>query len=130
MLKLAKPLNYPHCVVLHPDMLEVSWSCKPPCKPPNACAQSTRSHTEQGDDAQKAAAAEVLCVVLETVRVAAVALYPLTPALSQRCFAQLGLPDSYAKVRTCTCTYRKPTQLPCMVPGADLDVHSNSSALL
>lgn len=49
----------------------------------------------QGDDAQKAAAAEVLCIVLEVVRIASVALYPLTPALSQRCWQQLGLGEAY-----------------------------------
>jgi methionyl-tRNA synthetase len=52
----------------------------------------------QGTDEEKAKAAEVLCVILETIRVAAVCLYPITPALSVRCFQQLGLSDEYHKV--------------------------------
>ena len=44
----------------------------------------------QGTDEQKAAAAAVLVSVLEAVRIVAVLLSPVTPALSRRIFQQLG----------------------------------------
>lgn len=53
------------------------------------------SALKNGTDAEKVTAAEVLCIVLEIARVAAVVLLPLTPALSGRCLQQLGLADSY-----------------------------------
>ena len=40
-----------------------------------------------------------LCTVLELLRVAAVALLPITPALSQRVYLQLGYTDQQYKVR-------------------------------
>ena len=40
-----------------------------------------------------------LCTVLELLRVAAVALSPITPALSQRVYLQLGYTDQQYKVR-------------------------------
>eukprot|EP00955_Chlamydomonas_euryale_P107310 365756-Chlamydomonas_euryale.AAC.25 len=47
---------------------------------------------KSGSDAERASAALALCTVLELLRVAAVALLPVTPALSRRVFEQLGLP--------------------------------------
>ncbi len=52
----------------------------------------------QGDEAAQQQAREVLCVILELVRIAAVALTPLTPSLATRCLEQLGLPPSYVQV--------------------------------
>lgn len=46
---------------------------------------------KKGSEEQKAEAAAVLAAVLEAVRVVAVLLSPVTPALSQRIYAQLGL---------------------------------------
>ena len=45
----------------------------------------------QGDDAQKATAADALLAVLEAVRIVAVLLAPVTPRLSERIYQQLGL---------------------------------------
>ena len=46
---------------------------------------------KKGSDADKEAAAAVLAAVLEAVRVVAVLLSPVTPALSARIYQQLGL---------------------------------------
>jgi methionyl-tRNA synthetase len=48
---------------------------------------------KKGDDAAKAEAAAVLASVLEAVRIVAVMLSPVTPALSRRIYQQLGLGD-------------------------------------
>ena len=45
----------------------------------------------QGDNAQKAVAADALLAVLEAVRILAVLLAPITPRLSQRIMEQLGV---------------------------------------
>ena len=51
-------------------------------------------------DIAKAAAAEVLGAVLEAVRVVAVLLSPVTPALSARIYSQLGLgEEAFAALR-------------------------------
>lgn len=52
----------------------------------------------QGSDEEKRVAAVALCTVLELLRVAAVALSPITPALSQRVYLQLGYTDQQYKV--------------------------------
>lgn len=46
---------------------------------------------KKGSDAEREAAGRVLVVVLEASRILAVALSPVTPALSARVYAQLGL---------------------------------------
>jgi methionyl-tRNA synthetase len=48
---------------------------------------------KKGDDAAKAEAALALVAVLEAVRIVAVLLSPVTPALSRRIYRQLGLGD-------------------------------------
>ncbi len=52
----------------------------------------------QGDSAQQAQAVADLCTVLEAVRVAALLLAPITPALSARVAAQLGMSTEEAQV--------------------------------
>jgi len=52
---------------------------------------------KQGNDQQKADAAAALVAVLEAVRIVAVLLAPVTPALSARVLAQLGLAPGEAK---------------------------------
>ena len=49
---------------------------------------------KKGDDAAKAEAAAGLASVLEAVRIVAVMLSPVTPALSRRIYQQLGLGDA------------------------------------
>jgi methionyl-tRNA synthetase len=44
----------------------------------------------QGDELQKAHAVAVICSVLETLRIVAVALKPVVPKLSERMYEQLG----------------------------------------
>ena len=67
----------------------------------------------QGDDAQKAAAAEALLAVLEAVRIVAVLLTPITPRLSQRILEQLGVGDQAVSWRDVTWGMLKPgSQLP------------------
>ena len=52
---------------------------------------------KKGTDEDKAAAAAALAAVLEAVRVVAVLLAPVTPALSARIYAQLGYtPEQHA----------------------------------
>ena len=53
---------------------------------------------QQGSDEEKRVAAVALCTVLELLRVAAVTLSPITPALSQRVYLQLGYTDQQYKV--------------------------------
>lgn len=45
----------------------------------------------QGDDAQKEAAAAALVAVLEAVRIVSVVMCPVTPGLSSRIYAGLGM---------------------------------------
>lgn len=54
--------------------------------------QSTHEipHAMQGSDEDKAEAAKVLVAVLESVRIVAVLLSPITPSLSTRIYLQLG----------------------------------------
>jgi len=55
---------------------------------------------KKGDDAAKAEAAAVLASVLEAVRIVAVMLSPVTPALSRRIYQQLGLGnDAFAALQ-------------------------------
>ena len=61
--------------------------------PPTACSGT------QGTPEQQAEAAGVLVAVLEAVRIVAVGLAPLTPALSARIYAQLGFSEEQYKVR-------------------------------
>ncbi|WIA38275.1 hypothetical protein OEZ86_001615 [Tetradesmus obliquus] len=49
------------------------------------------SALKKGSDEEKAAAGRVLVAVLETARILAVALSPITPGLSSRIYQQLGL---------------------------------------
>jgi len=49
---------------------------------------------EQGSDAEKEAASVTLVAVLEAVRIVAVLLVPITPALSRRIMAQLAAPEA------------------------------------
>lgn len=48
---------------------------------------------EQGDEAEKEAASRTLVAMLEAVRIVAVLLAPITPAMSQRIFDQLAITD-------------------------------------
>ena len=66
----------------------------------------------QGDDAQKAAAAEALLAVLEAVRIVAVLLAPITPRLSQRILEQLGVNNQMVSWRD--------TAWGVLKPGSDL----------
>ena len=50
----------------------------------------------QGSEEQKREAALVLLAVLETVRIVAVMLSPITPALAQRVYLQLGFSEAEA----------------------------------
>lgn len=52
----------------------------------------------QGTDEERAAASLALCVVLEVIRVSAVALSPITPSLSRKVFLQLGYTDAQFEV--------------------------------
>lgn len=52
----------------------------------------------QGTDEERAAASLALCVVLEVIRVSAVALSPITPSLSRKVFQQLGYTDAQFEV--------------------------------
>lgn len=55
---------------------------------------------KKGSEEDKAAAAAALVAVLEAVRVVAVLLSPVTPSLSARIYAQLGLPEeAFAALR-------------------------------
>ncbi len=54
----------------------------------------------QGDEAQKAQAVSVICAVLETLRIVAVALKPVVPRLSERMYLQLGFSAQQFQVRT------------------------------
>lgn len=53
----------------------------------------------QGSDEEKAEALGVLVAVLEALRIVAVGLAPVTPALSARIMAQLGLKQEPGQVR-------------------------------
>jgi methionyl-tRNA synthetase len=54
----------------------------------------------QGDDAQKEEAAAALVAVLEAVRVVSVIMCPVTPGLSSRIYAGLGMtPEQYEGLR-------------------------------
>ena len=53
-------------------------------------------HPLQGSEEQKSEAALVLLAVLETVRIVAVMLSPITPALAQRVYLQLGFSEAEA----------------------------------
>lgn len=54
----------------------------------------------QGDEAEKEAAAAALVAVLEAVRVVAVIMCPVTPALSSRIYAGLGMTaEQYESLR-------------------------------
>jgi len=55
---------------------------------------------KKGSDEEKADAAVALCVVLEVLRIAAVALSPVTPALSARIYKQLGFSEQQLEVLT------------------------------
>ncbi len=61
----------------------------------------------QGTDEEKAEAAAVLVSVLEAVRVVAVGLAPLTPALSRRIYSQLGFSDEHFQVRRRSLPYTR-----------------------
>jgi len=49
---------------------------------------------KKGDEAEKEAASRTLVAMLEAVRIVAVLLAPITPAMSQRIFDQLAITDS------------------------------------
>jgi len=54
----------------------------------------------QGNDAQKEAAAAALVAVLEAVRIVAVIMCPVTPAMSSRVYAGLGMSaEQYESLR-------------------------------
>jgi methionyl-tRNA synthetase len=54
----------------------------------------------QGNDEERTRAEEVLVAVMEAVRIVAVMLSPITPALSSRIYAQLGFSEEqFAAVR-------------------------------
>ena len=77
-----------------------------PCRANNIAASSASplslpsAHFIQGSDEQKEAAALALVAVLEAVRIVAVLLTPVTPALSGRIHAALGYsPEEYGALR-------------------------------
>ncbi|GAX73560.1 hypothetical protein CEUSTIGMA_g1011.t1 [Chlamydomonas eustigma] len=70
------------------------------CSKGNQYLDETKPWTalKKGSDEEKAAASAVLCAVLELLRVAAVALQPVTPSLSRRVYSQLGYSDAEFEV--------------------------------
>lgn len=76
-----------HACVLQPGDHQKAYSCVH-VQDTSLCVNT--SFCLQGTDQQKEEAAMVLLAVLETVRIVAVMLSPITPSLSRRVYEQLG----------------------------------------
>mmetsp|Transcript_11687 Transcript_11687/g.20754 ORF Transcript_11687/g.20754 Transcript_11687/m.20754 type:complete len:564 (+) Transcript_11687:10-1701(+) len=72
------------------------------CAAGNQALQEDQPWTalKKGDALQKEQAIVILCAVLETARVAALVLSPITPSLSLRVYSQLGLSESEFQAAT------------------------------